>query len=83
MSYSLGIQNIYMFQDMNHISLISLVFLKRPGFQSQKYGMTTIWQAGQMPGVSRLNIKTLLYWFFMILGCSPRVKIVELFDDCV
>jgi len=41
-SYSLGIQNIYMFQDMNHISLISLVFLKRPGFQSQKYGMTTI-----------------------------------------
>ena len=25
--------------DMNHIYLISLVVLKRPGFQSQKYGM--------------------------------------------
>jgi len=24
---------------MNHIYLISLVVLKRPGFQSQKYGM--------------------------------------------
>ena len=34
-------------------------------------------------GVSRLNTKTLLYWIFMFLGCSPRLKIVELFDYCV
>jgi len=34
-------------------------------------------------GASRLNAKTLLYWFFMFLGCSPRVKIAELFDYCV
>ena len=27
---------------MNHIYLIRLVVLKRPGFQSQKYGMPTI-----------------------------------------
>jgi len=26
---------------MNHIYLIKLVVLKRPGFQSQKYGMPT------------------------------------------
>jgi len=38
----------------------------------------TIGQTGQMPEASRLNIKRLLYWFFMSLGCSPRVKIVEL-----
>ena len=43
----------------------------------------TIGQTGQMPGASRLNIKTLLYWFFIFLACSPRVKIVELFDYCV
>jgi len=32
-------------------------------------------------GTSRLNIKTLLYWFFMFLAVhqSPRVKIVEFF----
>jgi len=34
-------------------------------------------------GISRLNIKILLYWFFMFLGCSLRVKNAELFDDCV
>ena len=38
----------------------------------------TIGQTGQMPGASRLGIKTLLYWFFIFLDCSPRVKIVEL-----
>jgi len=43
----------------------------------------TIGQTGQMPGASRLNIKTLLYWIFMFLGCSPRLQIVELFDYCV
>jgi len=43
----------------------------------------TIGQTGQMPEASRLNIKRLLYWFFVSLGCSPRVKIVELFDYCV
>jgi len=43
----------------------------------------TIGQTGQMPGASRLNIKTLFYWFFMFIGCSPRIKIVELFDYCV
>jgi len=32
---------------------------------------------------SRLNIKTFFYWFFMFVGCSPRIKIVELFDYCV
>jgi len=31
-------------------------------------------------GALRLNIKTLLYWFFMFLGCSPRVKIAELVE---
>jgi len=31
----------------------------------------------------RLNVKTLLYWFFMFLDCSPSVKIVEIFDYCV
>jgi len=25
-------------------------------------------------------IKTLLYWFFMFFGCSPHIKIGELFD---
>jgi len=39
----------------------------------------TIGQTGQMPGASRLNMKTLLYWCFVFLGCSPRVKIVDLF----
>jgi len=34
-------------------------------------------------GSSRLDIKKLLYWFFLFLGCSPRVKIVELFYHCV
>jgi len=34
-------------------------------------------------GASRLNTKILLYWFFMFLGCSPRVKIVELCNYCV
>jgi len=34
-------------------------------------------------GASRLNDKTPLYWFFMFLGCYPRVKIVELFNYCV
>jgi len=34
---------------------------------------------GQMPGASRLDIKTLLYCFFIFLGCSPRVKNAELF----
>jgi len=29
-------------------------------------------------GASRLNTKTLLYCFFMFLGCSPRVKVVVL-----
>jgi len=43
----------------------------------------TIGQTGQMPEVSRLNIETLLYWFFMFLGSSPRVKIAEIFDYCV
>ena len=43
----------------------------------------TIGQTGQMPGASRLNIKTLFYWFFMFKGCSPRIEIVELFDYCV
>jgi len=43
----------------------------------------TIGQTGQMPSASRLNTKVFLYWFFMFLGCSPRVKIVELFDYCV
>jgi len=40
----------------------------------------TIAQTGQMPGASRMDIKTLLYWFFVFLGCSPRVKMVELSD---
>ena len=40
----------------------------------------TIGQTGQMPGASHLNMKTLIYWFFMLLGCSPRVEIVELCD---
>jgi len=40
----------------------------------------TIGQTGQMPGASRLDIKTLLHWFVIVLGCSPCVKIVELFD---
>ena len=43
----------------------------------------TIGQTGQMPGALRLNIKTLLYWFFIFLGCWPRVKIVEFFEYCV
>jgi len=43
----------------------------------------SIRQTGQMPGASRLNIKTLLFCFFMFLGCTPRVKIAELFDYCV
>jgi len=30
----------------------------------------------------RLNTKILFYWMFKFLGCSPRVKIVELFDYC-
>jgi len=34
-------------------------------------------------GASRLNIKTFFYWFFMFLGCSPRGKIEQFFDDCV
>jgi len=34
-------------------------------------------------GASRLKIKILLYWFFVFLGCSPRVKNVEIFDYCV
>jgi len=34
-------------------------------------------------GASRLNTKILLYWIFQFLGCSPHVKIVELFDYCV
>jgi len=34
-------------------------------------------------GASCLDIKTLLYWFFIFLGCSPCVKIVELIDNCV
>ena len=34
-------------------------------------------------GASRLNVKALLYWFFMFSGCSPRVKIAELYDYCV
>ena len=45
-------------------------------------GLTT-GQTGQMPGASRLNIKTFLYWIFMFLGYSPRLKIVEIFDYCV
>ena len=32
---------------------------------------------------SRLNIKTLLYWFFMFLGCSLGVKIAKIFHYCV
>ena len=34
-------------------------------------------------GASRLNIKTLLYWFFVLLSCSARVTIAELFCYCV
>jgi len=38
-----GIQNSYILQvrykPINHIYLIRLVVLKRPGFQSQKYGL--------------------------------------------
>jgi len=34
-------------------------------------------------GASRFNIKTLLYSFFMFLGCSPSVKSAEHFDYCV
>jgi len=34
-------------------------------------------------GASCLNIKTLLCWFFMFLGCPSRVKIVELFHYSV
>jgi len=43
----------------------------------------SIGQTRQVPGVSRLDIKTLPYWFFIFLGCSARVKIVEVFDYCV
>jgi len=39
-------------------------------------GGLTIWQTGQMPGASRLNLKTLLFWFFICLGCLSRAKIV-------
>jgi len=39
-------------------------------------------QTGQMRGASRLNTKT-LHWFFMFLGCSLRVKIAEVFVYCV
>jgi len=35
-----------------------------------------IGQTGQMPGASRLDIKTLLYWLFIVLGSSPCFKIV-------
>jgi len=35
-----------------------------------------------MPGASRLNIKILLYGFFVFLGSSPCVEIVELYDYC-
>jgi len=42
-------------------------------FGCRRAGLT-IGQTGQMPVTSRLNIKILLYWFFMFLGCSPRVK---------
>jgi len=43
----------------------------------------TIRQIGQMPGASRLHNKTPLCWFFMILDCSPRLRIIELFGYCV
>jgi len=39
---NIGIQNIYILysnEDTNHIYLIRLVVMKRPGFQSQKYGI--------------------------------------------
>jgi len=45
-SYNIGIQSSYKYirqvrYIMNHIYLIRLVVLKRPGFQSQKYGIPT------------------------------------------
>jgi len=59
------------------------VFLQLKMINPRNQGRINHWQTGQMHGASRLNIKTLFYWFFMFLNCSPRVKIAELFDDCV
>jgi len=57
------------------------IFLEANVRQRPRAGLT-IGQTGQLPGASRLEIKTRLYWFFILIGCSPRVKIVELFDYC-
>jgi len=43
-------------------------------------GGLTVGQTGQMPGASRLNIKTLFYWFFMFLAVH---NVSNLFDYCV
>jgi len=59
------------------------VFLQSKMINPCNQGRINHWQIGQMHGASRLNSKTLFYWFFMFSSCSPRVKIVELFDDCV
>jgi len=62
---------------MNRIKRLDAFFIKI-FFIILARARLTIGQTGQMPGASRWNIKTLLYWFFMFLGSSPRVTIVEL-----
>ena len=48
--------------DMNHIRLIKLVILKRPGFQSWKYGMPT----KTSTHVYSISWKHVTGWYYVI-----------------
>ena len=56
------------------------VFLQLKMINPCNQGRINHWQIGQIHGASRFNIKTLFYWFFMFLSCSPRVKNCKAFS---
>ena len=76
----------YILQDINHIYLKSPVVLKRPGFQSQKYGMPTFGELWADAWVALL-----WYLFFRVLRhnaggwscaqtlplCAPAIVVTE------
>jgi len=71
------------FLDCCHNMAWSIFFVVYKGRKGTARAGLIFGPSEQMPGASRLDMKTLLYWFFIFLDCSPRVKTVELFDGCV
>jgi len=74
------IQNSYILQvSYYHIYLIRLVVLKRPGFQSQRYGMPTydIWQMAATAALVGMFQFAAMYFNFLWLQLSSCYILLE------